>query len=410
MPADANSAPISAELWILAALAFFLPLAEAPKNILCVAYAAIWLWNRARERDFGGPWDRWDTLIGLWIASGFLSAAFAGLPGSEWRGALDLLRYGGVLWLVKRSHYADREVFWVLGALVASTVAGLAIGYWRLAYGLAKSETLQLHSVGHVNHTAIYLAIMLGLCVSWLFAQWQSWEAGRKVAASLTAALVLVSLVVTTSRGAIGVGLLALPLIAAGWWRRSRAPLAASTVALAIILAGAAVVKPEVMHKHEFDTMANNVLAFRDGMWRMGFAAWERYPWFGVGMDNYSLISREQVKSWREAEGKTYDESQYMSFPHGHSLYVNTLAERGAVGVVVLLALLVILGVCLVRNSPDTSTSPMDCLLWGGAAAAWVVSAGVGAVNTTLHHEHGILAALLLGLWLQRLTARRASS
>jgi hypothetical protein len=29
-------------------------------------------------------------------------------------------------------------------------------------------------------------------------------------------------------------------------------------------------------------------------------------------------------------------------------------------------------------------------------------------VNTTLHHEHGILAALLLGLWLSRVRESRA--
>jgi hypothetical protein len=30
-------------------------------------------------------------------------------------------------------------------------------------------------------------------------------------------------------------------------------------------------------------------------------------------------------------------------------------------------------------------------------------------VNTTLHHENGMLAALLLGLWLSRLRMRHAS-
>jgi hypothetical protein len=39
-------------------------------------------------------------------------------------------------------------------------------------------------------------------------------------------------------------------------------------------------------------------------------------------------------------------------------------------------------------------------MLWGGAAAALITTAAIGIVNTTLHHEHGLLAMLLLGAWL----------
>src|SRR3989304_3736444 len=87
------------ETGLLVALAFFLPLLEAPKNYAWLAYAAVWLPNRIRAREFGGSWDLWDTLIALWIASGYLVAALAGLEGSEWRGATDLLRYASILWL-----------------------------------------------------------------------------------------------------------------------------------------------------------------------------------------------------------------------------------------------------------------------------------------------------------------------
>jgi hypothetical protein len=63
----------------------------------------------------------------------------------------------------------------------------------------------------------------------------------------------------------------------------------------------------------------------------------------------------------------------------------------------------------LVRYLPRRDSADDEWLLWGAAASAWIVTAGAGLVNTTLHHEHGILAALLLGLWLSRLRARRAS-
>ncbi|MGH8706048.1 MAG: O-antigen ligase family protein, partial [Burkholderiales bacterium] len=341
-----------------------------------------------------------DTLIACWIASGFLVAAFAGLHQSEWRGAGDLARYASILWLVKRSGYTGRELRWVLGALVLSAVAGLAYGYFRLWSGVGKSGTLQLHSVGHVNHTAIYLAIMLGVCAAWLFARWPAWLRNRRATALAIAALMLVSLVVTASRGAIGVGLAMLVVLAAAWWPRWRAPLAAGLAAIAVTAALLVGFGAEVIRKQEVNVAANNVLAFRGGIWRMGLAAWERYPLFGVGMDNYSLISHELVRGWRAEAGKAYDEARYVRFPHAHSLYLNTLAERGTVGAAALAAVLAAWLLWLVRRRPRPQDSDLDWLLWGAAAGAWLVTAGAGTVNTTLHHEHGILATLLLGAWL----------
>jgi O-antigen ligase len=396
------------ETGLLVALALFLPLFEAPKNLLWVAYAATWLTNRVRARDFGGRWDGWDTLFALWIASGFLVAAFAGLHKSEWRGAGDLLRYASLAWLVRRGGYSARELVWLLGTLVASAVIGLGYGYYRLWSGVGKSGTLQLHSVGHVNHTAIYLAIMLGVCATWLFARWKNWRAGERAVAASIALLVLASLIVTASRGAVGVGLLVVPLLAAAWWRRWRGPLLAS--ALALVVTGVLLTQfaAEIVRKQEDRERERNVLAFRDGVWRMGLTAWQRYPWFGVGMDNYSAITHERVRAWRTEAGKDYEESRYIYMPHAHSLYVNTLAERGAIGTAALAAVLVAWFALLWRRRPAPSAGDSDWLLWGAAASAWLVTVGAGTVNTTLHHEHGILAALLLGAWLCHLQARPA--
>src|SRR5207244_1401402 len=220
-----------AEIGLLLALCFFLPLYEAPKNLAWAAYLLMWLVNRTMARDFGGRWDIWDSLLAAWLGSGILVAAFAGLHGNEWRGALDLVRYGTVLWTLKRSRFSEREERWVLGTLVASTLVGLAMGYAALWRGT--EPTLQLNSVGHVNHTSIYLAIMLGVSAAWLFT-------GRwPLLASAVALTVLVSLFVTASRGAIGVALVMLPLLAVAWWRRSRLPLvvASAVVIAAVVLA-----------------------------------------------------------------------------------------------------------------------------------------------------------------------------
>jgi O-antigen ligase len=395
------------ETGLLLALCFFLPLLEAPKNLIWAAYVATWIVNRARTRDFGGRWDLWDTLIAAWIASGFLVAAFAGLDGGQWGGALDLLRYASLLWLVKRAGYDRREIRWLLAALVVSTMVGLAIGHWRLWSGRLKFG-LELHSVGHVNHTAIYLALVLGLCTAWVFARWHAWRIGTRAVMLLVTALVLASLVETASRGAIGVGLAVLPLLAAAWWPRSRIPMAISAAVVAVVIAVAVLGGAEAVRKHLTNAKADNVLAFRDGIWRVGVAAWLRYPWFGVGMNNYSRITEDRVRAWDADAGRTVDPKRYYFISHGHSVYVNTLAERGLVGISMLAMVLIAWAAFLARYRPRPDDPDEEWLLWGGAAGAWIITTGAGVVNTTLHHEHGMLAALLLGLWLSRLPTSTA--
>ena len=386
-----NSLGRRIEIGALLALCFFLPLYEAPKSIAWVIYVLAWLINRTRARDFGGRWDLWDTLIAVWIASGFLVTAFAGLHQNEWRGVFDLVRYGSILWIAKRTRYTAVEVRWVLGALVGSTVIGLFLAFeaW------SKVDSFQLNSVGHVNHTAIYLAIMLGVCAAWLFA-------ARRLLLAVVTAFILVSLFLTASRGAVGVGLVMLLALAVAWWPRSRLPLGVAAVAVVVTVATAWLGGMAVIRKQQAGVETANVLAYRDTIWRVAIGAWQRYPVFGIGMDNFKLVMREEVKAVRRKIGPYKEAVLYVEHPHAHSLFFNTLAERGLVGTAALAAVLLAWLVSIVRHRPPRGGSDEDWILWSGAASAWIVTVGVGIVNTTLHDEHGLLAMLLLGLWLSR--------
>ena len=381
------------EIGALVGLCFFLPLYEAPKSIFWFLYAVFWLANRWRARDGGGRWDRWDTLIAVWIGSGFAVAALAGLHADEWRGAIDLLRYGSVLWLAKRSRYDEREIRWILGALLVSTIIGVVWAVWTLT---TRINYLELNSVGHVNHTAIYLAIMLGLCAAWIFA-------GGRLPAVAATAFVLLALFLTASRAALLVGFALLLILA---WPHSWRAVGLALAVIAVTTLTAWIGVAEVVRKQEEYVQQGAPLARRTDVWRMGMEAFRRFPVAGVGIDNYNLITYDMVRDWRAARGQDYDPALYARYGHGHSLYVNTLAERGVLGSLPLAALLAAWFVALWRGRPRAGAASQDWLLWGGAASACVITGGVGLANTTLHHEHGILAMLLLGLWLSKRPAR----
>lgn len=389
-----------AELWILAGLLFALPLFEAPKNVLWVLYVLVWLAGRARARDFGGRWDAWDTLIAAWIASAALSAAFAGLHHKEWSGAFDVLRYGSVLWLLKRSRLEERDVRILLAALALGTVAALLHGYWRLEIAGTRKR-LELKSVGHVNHSAIFLAIILGAAVSAVAAYWHRLGAAARAGAAALIAFFAASLFVMESRTAVAVALALVALIAVAWWPRTRVVSIATAALVAAVVVVAVAARVDVVRKQEREAAAGDVLSHRAQIWNTARAAWQRFPLFGVGMDNYSVITPEAVRDWRARTGKPYAEQDFfVRSGHGHSLYYNTLAERGTVGFAALAAVLLAWAWRLARRYPGRAGGDADWALWGGALSAWFVTVFAGIGNTTLHSEHALLAVILLGLWM----------
>lgn len=385
------------ETGVLIAFAFVLPLYEAPKNLLWLALVAVWLVNRWRARDFGGPWDRWDTLIALWIASGYASAAFAGIHHDEWRSAADLLRYAGVLWLLKRSRYPERTWILTAVAIIAGTLVGLVWGYAIVA---TTPEPLVLNSVGHVNHSAIYLAIVFGLALAAALAWWStsSW-AMRALAAALLAAFG-VSLMWMQSRGAVGAAFIMAVVLLAVHGMRQRRHLGAIALIAVVVVGTTLLLQPEVIRKNAKFTAAGKFLNVRDGIWRVGISAWREFPLFGVGMDGFGHIRAEDLQAWSAKRGEAFDRQSFLLTTHGHNLYVNTLAERGLVGLGALLAVLAAWAVALLRGLPGAGAPPLHSAYWGAAAGAWLVTVVAGAVNTTLHHEHALLCMLLLGGWL----------
>lgn len=387
------------EFFALVAFVIFVPSLEAPKNIFWLVFAVTWLINRIRDKNFGGAWDFWDSLIGLWIFSGYLISAFAGLHSSEWGGANDILRYGSIFWAIKRSGYSRTELLWLAIAVAFSTAIALGYGLWNLFVAHTR-QALQLNSVGHVNHSAIYLAISYGALLSLVLAFWRKSNVGIRILGLLLTSLFAVSIFVSASRGAVGVALLTTLILGFAWLRRSKYPLIMLLVAGTLLTGGAYMTKVEVVQKQEANVKAGIILSYRDVIWRTALVAWRKFPMFGVGMHNYNQISMDKVQTWLEESGKPYVESEYGGISHAHSLYMNSLAERGLVGMTVLLSILLSWLYWLVRFAPKGNDEDLAWALWGGSFSAWFVTVGVGLVNTTLHHEHAILSVMLLGMWL----------
>jgi O-antigen ligase len=391
------------EFALLQALIFFVPLFEAPKNLLIGVYAIAWLANRYRAgwtANCGGRWDAWDTMFLIWLGSAYILASFAGLHENEWRGIGDLWRNVSLVWLLKRSGYGDREWQAIYAGVAVSTLVATLWGLAALTVP-HKYAGIELHSVGHVNHSATYIAISIGAVLSGLVAYWPRLTMRTRVAGLLTLFVFAAAIVLAGSRAATLVSLIIIVLIGALWSRRSKAVLLAIALALAVFTTTIQTFDKDMHRKNELaKTSPNPMLNERYPMWHQAIAAWRAHPWFGVGLDNFDAIDAETVKRWVEESGETYDAATYASSSHAHSLYLTALAERGIVGLAVVLAVLAAWTVSLLRSWPRKTDPPLRWMVWGGAASALIATVAIGVVNTTLHHEQGLLAMLLFGAWL----------
>jgi len=155
-----ESGPSRLEVALLCAFLFFVPLFEVPKQLLWLAWTVVWVASRMRHgvpalRSLRARHDS-GAYLALWAFA--LSALAAGTFAGHWpRSAaegLDTLRIVLVAVLVARGGYRPLQLLAACAAAIAGTVVTLGWGYAVLLHANAPAY-LELHSVGHVNHSAI---------------------------------------------------------------------------------------------------------------------------------------------------------------------------------------------------------------------------------------------------------------
>lgn len=389
----------SFEWGLLLLLAFTLPLFEGPKNIACGLFLLVWLGRRAFARNWGGPWCGWDTLFASFIGVAALTAAMSAPFAPQWNEVVDVVRYVSLGWMLSRIRFSSRQAAVLLLTLGLSTLGGLAWGYW--AWKIAQTKNfLELHSVGHVNHSAIYIAAVgLGIAGSWL----ASLVRGRwPVRLGLGALALLFLVVVTTneSRGAMFGYVFGLLVLVAAFVPLLRTKLVAVTFFIVAAGAIALLTNPYLIEKSLILVQVGNPFSFRMQLAHTAIEGWRHEPLTGVGPRNFRVLDAGRISEWVKARGETYVPAYYFHSSHAHSVYFNTLAERGLLGIAALFALIVAWLAALVRRRPTCRQDGVSLAVWSFALASLTGVAVMGFFNTSLHHEHALLAMLSLGLLL----------
>ena len=159
------------ELTWLSLMLISLPSVEAPKNIFLIFFLATSLYRKFKQKIYF-PAKCWDYIFIFLISSSLLSAIFSGIQGGkEWSGFWSALIWFGFAWTLSKSKFTSKEIKWIILLTILSTIPPLLFGLIQY-FILHSKDTLELHSVGHVNHSAIYLGIIFGTSLSLYFSEW----------------------------------------------------------------------------------------------------------------------------------------------------------------------------------------------------------------------------------------------
>jgi O-antigen ligase len=390
------------ELTFLSLFLAFLPSLEAPKNIFLASYLITALYRQSQSPS--SKLNVWDWVFLSLIASSFLSALFPFMAGgSEWKGFRGMLLWITFGWTLYRSEYNEKEKKYLFIFAILMTLPPLVWGLMQLLILFTK-DSLQLHSVGHVNHSAIYLCMMAGASISLLLSQLQKTQKKYIFITTLLCIFLISSVVISQSRGAFGI----LFLLAFTIFLLTKLPSKIKTillVSLSIFLITIVFIKPvATIEKHIADQNNNDVLASRDKLWRAAFEIARLNPLLGIGGGNWNHIKIDQIKSSVESRGEVFNNDTFaVEFHHPHNIYLSNLVDRGILGFITFLSFMLIWLITLIKSYKKFNQDSKAMLFIMGSFSAWVSIFGIGFVNTTFHHENALLALFFLSLHLNYL-------
>ena len=321
-----------------------------------------------------------------------------------------------MMWFLQRSGYGDAEWLYLQVTLQAAVVVA---SLWALA-ALAVPHTyegIQLNSVGHVNQSVIYIVICFGALVGGVAAYWRAMTRGWRAAlARCDRSCCSRRYSPSGSRAARGHRDRRRAGVRRLWRKRSLAPILWTAVAIAAFAGAISTLDTDMRRKQEFALDSPHpLLNERYPIWQQALTAWRAHPAFGVGGDNFDDITPARVEAWQAAEGRALRPRDVRTeLARAQPLPQHAGGARRARGWRCSSCFCVAWAVSLLRGTAGRRpTRRSQWFVWSGAAAGAGRRPSASALfNTTLHDEHGLLALMLLGIWLGyvRTTCHAAAS
>jgi O-antigen ligase len=383
------------EFFLLCAFLFFLPLAEAPKNFFLYSLFGVWAYGCAKRKNWGVNTPFFEWPLAFIVITSFVPVFFR--QSDQIRAlnnCVDFLSIALLMVLVARSRLSPIRSCWLFAWTSVGVCVAVIYGFWR------GGQFPSLHSVGHINQVAIYLGILTITSIGALFFTQSKREVVVYAAVVGLFGFLLIS---TGSRNALlGNAFTAALIPVLGFLTRMRARAFMATPVLTLAVAIAFIFQPTALVRQINQTASNKSIVddARQSLWRSSYLVAQSGPLFGYGVGFFGEgHSPQRIERLVKATGASYHEKDYVWTNHAHNLFLNWLVERGWIATVVFLTwiLFVIFSLAseIYRRRGILRSGPLSDFV-GLLVLTSTVFFGIG--NTSWHHEHGMLAAVLIGI------------
>jgi O-antigen ligase len=397
--------------YLVAAFLFFLPIGEAPKNLMIFLIIGYALYSIAVP--FNEIWEKlgrikpYDWILLFILFSALLSTLVNWPLGNGLKGFRDVLTYTVIGIFVYHAKFSKNQLLLLLLVLLGSVNLGLVYGYWELYSGAA--ERLALDSVGSVTTSAIFLAmstsILLGMLISGVIR-----KTFNEIILIISFVFFIVSLFVMGSRGSI-VGflsaiLLLLPVLLFLRSRRGGYIIGLIVIALtlSVSLVSLDIGKSRVMNKLEMavEQAGSGEFGKNDGkrfeFWRLAIhqILQAKHHLVGIGPREFNAIDVVAL----EYTPKYYPEfNENTRLTHAHNMFLNKWVEEGLLGVLGLVSLFVLVAKYLWSDLIRHNIQKAG-FLWFAVLGSTVSIITAGSFNTPFINENAVLFIVLVSMYL----------
>ena len=378
------------EVLLIGLVMFTLPIFEAPKNIFTILLILVWILISLSKKSLGVS-TRFDlplfglTLV-LWLGPPFSTYGYSVV--SEYAAARWSLLALFVL-LVGRLNYTREHLYFIWFMLLLGGVVAVCESFW--IWSINNREYPELRSVGHTNHSAMYILVILAAGIS-------ATLTSKRMLVLLGALSVSVSLLyLPASRSIVSTGT-AFVVISVAMLYFCREQIGVKWISLGgVILAAGISLTFLLPFGHEFwDEIirrfsGEDIFSGRDRILNAALAVWRQNPIFGTGWFSFGPVtSEESIRLVLQRADIQYDASTFIHTSHGHNLWTTILVERGLMGLILITVILFMYIKFYFYNSfMNTELGSFDRIV---SLAALLVAVGFavgGLGNTTMMNEHG---------------------
>ncbi|MBF0515995.1 MAG: O-antigen ligase family protein [Nitrospirae bacterium] len=307
-----------------------------------------------------------------------ISCAFSGLFAANIpeyiKGMKDITRIA-MLFFISASLTDERHIVIVLRCLYTATAVMAVFGVFE---AVKFHKPLDLHMLGHYNYTAMYLIIVSNALIAVIvFSEFRTKTRAKimKGAAAFLLSITITAAVMTTMRAAFAT-LFIFAVIIVATKRRAVVSKAIAAGFAAFALVAAYMFRPMWTKLSSGESLIRRLY-----IWKYALGVIQQTRALGTGLNNFKYTYPAAVEGGR-------------SIFDAHSVYINTAVQCGFPGLCSLLAIAVGF-IVRWRSISDSGAFHME-IKYAALGGTLVIFVG-GIFDTTLHHETGMLFAILTG-------------